>query len=111
MIERPENEETREGPSHATIFVWLFAVAAIWHYTSSASSILSYWFKYDPLVTPLVFLSIVTAFIAACYPGKTLALMVMCVGQLIAIGLRMPFVADHLVMDFFLNLGVLASFL
>lgn len=110
MIARTENQEPRVALSHATIFVWLFAVAAIWHYTSSASSILSYWFKFNPLVTPLVFLSIVTAFIAACYPNKTLALMIMCVGQLFAIVLRMPFVADHLVMEFFLNLSILASF-
>lgn len=110
MTERPEIQEMREGPSHAAIFVWLFAISAIWHYTSSSSAILSYWFKYDPLVTPLVVLSIVTAFIAACYPSKTIALMVMCVGHLIAIFLRFPFVADHIVMELFLNLSILGSF-
>lgn len=91
--------------------MWLFAVSAIWHYTSSSSDIINYWFTYNPLVTPLVFLSIASAFIAACYPTRTWALMTMCLGQLIAIFLRYPFVADHLVMELFLNLSILISFL
>lgn len=103
--------QSSNGPSHATIFIWLFAVSAIWHYTSSGGEIVQYWFRYDALVTPLIALSIVSAFIAACYPTKILAVMAMCIGQLIAIGLRMPFVADHLVMELFLNLSILASFL
>ncbi|MGI9235977.1 MAG: hypothetical protein ACR2QZ_01185 [Woeseiaceae bacterium] len=111
MSDSPAHRDDHRGPSHATVFVWLFAVSSIWHYTSSASDIVAYWFRYDPLVTPLVFLSIVSAFIAACYPTKTIALMVMCVGQLIAIFLRFPFVADHLVMELFLNLSILVSFL
>ena len=111
MTELQEEPASSQGPSHATIFIWLFAVSAIWHYTSSGSDIQSYWIRYDALVTPLVFLSIATAFIAACYPNKTAALMVMCIGQLIAIFLRFPFVADHLVMELFLNLSILAAFL
>jgi len=99
------------APSHATVFVWLFAVSAIWHYTSSSSDIINYWFTYNPLVTPLVFLSIISAFIAACYPSKIWAVMTMCVGQLIAIFLRYPFVADHLVMELFLNFSILVSYL
>jgi hypothetical protein len=98
-------------PSHASVFIWLFAVSAIWHYTSSSSDIINYWFTYNPKVTPLVFLSIGSAFIAACYPTRTWALMTMCVGQLIAIFLRFPFVADHLVMELFLNFAILISFL
>lgn len=97
--------------SHATIFVWLFAVSAIWHYTSASDDIVHYWFTYNPKVTPLVFISIVTAFIAACYPTRTWAVMTMCIGQLVAIFLRFPFVADHLVMELFLNLSILCSFL
>ena len=100
----------RKGPSHATVFVWLFAVSAIWHYTSSGSEIAGYWMRYDPLVTPLIFLSIVTAFVAAIFPDKTAALLLMAVGQLIANYLRYPFVADHLVMEIFLNLAILLSF-
>ncbi|MGI9237548.1 MAG: hypothetical protein ACR2QZ_09140 [Woeseiaceae bacterium] len=111
MSESISHREDYRGPSHATVFVWLFAVSAIWHYTSSASDIMAYWFRYDPLVTPLVFLSVVSAFIAACYPSKTLALMVMCLGQLITIFLRFPFVADHIVMELFLNLSIAVSFL
>lgn len=111
MTDLQKDPESSQGPSHATIFVWLFAVSAIWHYTSSGSDIQSYWIRYDPLVTPLLFLSIVTAFIAACYPTRTAALMLMCIGQLIAILLRFPYVADHLVMELFLNLSILAAFL
>jgi hypothetical protein len=111
MTEEQKDPESSQGPSHATIFVWLFAVSAIWHYTSSGSEIQNFWIRYDALVTPLVFLSIITAFIAACYPNKTAALMVMCFGQLITIFLRYPFVADHLVMELFLNLSILAAFL
>lgn len=99
------------APSHATVFVWLFAVSAIWHYTSSSSDIINYWFTFNPLVTPLVFLSIISAFIAACFPTKTWAVMTMCIGQLVAIFLRYPFVADHLVMELFLNLSILIAFL
>ncbi len=103
--------ENKPGPSHAAVFVWLFAVSAIWHYTSSGPEIWDYWFRYDPLVTPVISLSIVSAFIAACYPSKTLAVMVMCGSHLIAIGLRFPYVADHLVMELFLNLSILGAFL
>jgi hypothetical protein len=111
MTAQQDDPESRPGASHATVFVWLFAVSAIWHYASSGSEIENYWFRYDPLVTPLIFLSIVTAFIAACYPNKTIAVIVMCVSQLIAISLRLPFVADHLVMEFFLNMSILGAFL
>lgn len=100
-----------DGPTHATVFIWVFAVSAIWHYTSSAGEIMSYWFRYDPLVTPLVFLSIATAFIAACYPHRTAALMLMSCAQLLTIALRFPFVADHLVMELFLKCGDCAVFL
>lgn len=99
-----------DGPTHATVFIWVFAVSAIWHYTSSAGEIMNYWFRYDPLVTPLVFLSIATAFIAACYPHRTAALMLMSCAQLLTIALRFPFVADHLVMELFLNVAIVLSF-
>lgn len=108
----PSDNPANSGyPSHATVFIWLFAVSAIWHYTSSSPDIVNFWFTYNPAVTPLVFLSIATAFIAACYPNRTWAVMTMCVGQLTAILLRFPFVADHLVMELFLNLSIFASFL
>jgi hypothetical protein len=100
----------RKGPNHATVFVWLFAVSAIWHYTSSGSEIVGYWMHYDPLVTPLIFLSIATAFVAAIYPDRTAALLVMSAGQLIANYFRYPFVADHLVMEIFLNLSIMLSY-
>ena len=71
---------------------------------------MNYWCRYDPLVTPLVFLSIATAFIAACYPHRTAALMLMSCVQLLTIALRFPFVADHLVMELFLNVAIVLSF-
>jgi hypothetical protein len=98
------------GPNHATVFIWIFAVSAIWHYTSSADDIINYWFTYNPLVTPLVFLSIATAFIGALFPNKTAGLLIFSTGQLIAISLRFPFVADHLVMELFLNLCIVLSY-
>ncbi len=97
-------------PDHATVFIWIFAVSSIWHYASSSTEISRYWLQFDPLVTPLIFLSIVTAFIAATFPNRTWALLAFSLGQLIAIGLRYPFVADHLVMELFLNLSIVGSF-
>jgi hypothetical protein len=97
-------------PDHATLFIWIFAVSSIWHYASSSTEIYRYWLQYDPLVTPLIFLSIVTAFVAATFPARTWALLTFSIGQLIAIGLRFPYVADHLVMELFLNFSIVASF-
>ncbi len=111
MNTKHDDVESRTGPSHASIFVWLFAVSIIWHYTSSGTEIANYWLRYDPLITPLIFLSIVSAFIAACFPNKTAAVMVMCVSQLIALGLRFPFVADHLAMELILHLSIVCAFL
>ncbi len=102
--------QANTAPTYATVFIWLFAVSASWHYTSSSGDIVRYWLRYDALVTPLMFLSIATAFIAACYPGRTAALMLFSVTQLVAIALQFPFVADHLVMELFLNLSIVLSF-
>ena len=99
-----------DGPSHASVFIWLFAISSIWHYTSAYEDLAAYWFKFDPLVTPLIFLSIGTAFIAACAPSKTGAVLLFSIGQLVAIAARFPFVADHLVMELFLNLSVVLSY-
>lgn len=105
-----KKQSEHNAPSHATIFIWLFAIASIWHYTSSASEIVNYWLRYDALVTPLVFLSIVTAFIAASFPTKTAALLLMACAQLLAILLRYPYVADHLVMEVFLCASIVLAF-
>lgn len=101
---------TRTTPSHASIFVWLFAIASIWHYTSSGQEIANYWFRFDPTITPLIFLSIASAFVGACFPNRVTALLVFSIGQLIAICVRFPFVADHLVMEMFLHLSIVVSF-
>ena len=104
------NFKSLDGPTHATVFIWVFAISSIWHYTSSASDIASYWFQYNPLVTPLILISIGTGFLAACFPDKTRALLWLSIGQLIAIGLRFPFVADHRVMEMFLSLSIVLSY-
>lgn len=110
MENASRNLGANNEPSHASVFIWLFAIASIWHYTSSADEIANYWFHFDPLVTPIILLSIVSAFIGACFPNKTPALLVFSSGQLIAIGLRFPFVADHLVMEAFLHFSIMLSF-
>jgi len=110
MRHSSSNPTPVDGPSLATVFVWLFAISSIWHYTSSATDIADYWFRFDPLVTPLVFLSIATGFVAACFPNKTAALLLLAVGHLVTIGLRFPFVADHLVMEMFLSLSIVLSY-
>src|SRR5690242_16908680 len=110
MSERTAAFASNDGPSHASVFIWLFAISSIWHYTSAFDDVTAYWFQYHPVVTPLIFVSIVTAFIAACVPYRTRALLLMAAGQLSAILARFPFVADHLVMELFLNLSILLSY-
>jgi hypothetical protein len=100
-----------ERPQHATVFIWIFAVSSIWHYTSSSTEISRYLLHYDALITPLIFLSIVTALVAAVFPDRTWALLTFSIGQLGAIGIRFPFVADHLVMELFLNLSIVAAYI
>lgn len=102
--------DKHRAPDHATVFIWFFAVSSIWHYTSSSTEISRYLLHYDPLVTPLIVLSIVTAIVAALFPNRSWALLTFSIGQLIAIGLRFPFVADHLVMELFLNLSIVGAF-
>ena len=98
------------GPSHGTVFIWLFAVASIWHYTSSSSEILESWFRFHPVNTPLTALSVLTAFIGALFPHRSAAVLLFSFGQFAAIFTRMPFVADHLVMELVLHAGILLSF-
>ncbi len=102
---------TRTAPNHAAIFVWLFAIASIWHYTSSAEEIVNNWFRFNPTITPLIFLSIASAFVGACFPNRAAALLVFSIGQLVAICIRFPFVADHLVMEMFLHMSIVLSYL
>ena len=110
MTDKPLDKPGVGSPDHATLFIWIFAVSSIWHYASSSTEISRYWLQYDPLVTPLIFLSIATAFVAAVFPARTWALLTFSIGQLIAIGLRFPYVADHLVMELFLNFSIVVAF-
>ena len=81
---------TAPGPAHASVFVWLVASSSIWHYTSSGTEILDYWFRFDPVVTPLIALAIVTAFLGALFPNRTWAVLLFAAGQLTAIAVRFP---------------------
>jgi hypothetical protein len=98
------------GPSQASVFIWLFAIASIWHYASSSREITEAWFRFDPLRTPLLALAIVSALIGALYPQRTRAVLFFAVGQTAAIFARFPFVADHLIMELALHAGILLSF-
>ena len=106
-----DTQPAAQGPSHATLFVWMFAISSLWHYTSSANEIFDFWFHFDPVGTPLFALAIVSAFVAAVFPNKTGAVLFFAAGQTAAIALRMPFVADHLVMELGLHVAILAGFL
>ncbi len=110
MNDQSQNRIATAGPEHATLFIWIFAVSSIWHYTSSGTEIAYYLLQFNAQITPLIYLSIVTAFVAALFPNRTWAVLTFSVGQLLAIGLRYPHVADHLVMELFLNLSIVVSF-
>ena len=110
MINAASEQTSAKGPSHAHMFVWLFAIASIWHYTSSATELLRYWENFDPIVTPLIALAIITAMIVAVFPNRTPAILAFAGAQTLVIGFRFPFVADHLVMEIGLNLAILLSF-
>jgi hypothetical protein len=108
------NSDTRNpaagGPGHVSVFIWLFAIASIWHYTSSGRELLDFWARFDPTVTPLIAIAIVTAFIGALFPTRTPAVLLFAAGQVVAIFGRLPFVADHLVMELGLNLSILLAY-
>ena len=110
MVNSHTQSETRKGPSNASVFIWLLAISSSWHYTSSAHEIANDWFRFDPLITPLIFLSISTALIAATAPSKTGAVLLFAAAQVLAIGLRFPNVADHQVMELLLSLGIVLTY-
>lgn len=101
---------TAGGPDHATVFIWLFAIASIWHYTSSGRELLDFWVRFDITVTPLIATAIVTAFVGALFPTRTPAVLIFAAGQVVAISGRFPFVADHLVMELGLNTSILLAY-
>ena len=96
--------------SNATVFVWLYSVASIWHFTSSSNEIEWFWRHLDPVHTPLVTVAIVTAFIAACYPNNARAFIFMIAAQAVVIYVRLPFAPTHLVMELFFAASVLTAF-
>lgn len=105
------NDKSRTvAPSHASIFVWLFAIAAIWHYASSGGEIADAWFRFDPVRTPLLALAIVSALVGALFPERTGAVLFFAFGQFVAIFVRFPFVADHLIMELALHASILLSY-
>lgn len=94
---------------YSYVFIWAFALSSIWHYASSGFEIFSFILHFNPQVTPLIFVAILSASVAILMPGNAVALAIFSVGQLIAILGRMPQVADHLVMEAVLHLAILSS--
>jgi hypothetical protein len=88
----------------------LYAVASIWHYTSSANVVSWSWLHFDPIETPSLVIAITTAFIAACYPSSMRAFVLMIAAQAVIIFIQLPFTPTHLVMELFLALCILASY-
>lgn len=97
--------------SHATVFTWLLAVATIWHHTSSSNEVYYYWLHFDPVQTPAVILAVTTAFLAACYPTSTRFFLLFVVTQIGVIFTRIPYIPTHVVMELFLFLTMLFSYL
>ncbi len=102
--------QTAREPSHSSIFIWLFAIASIWHYTSAGGEILKYWSNFHPVITPVILAAIVGGLVAALFPNRTPAVLVFAGTQTLAISIRFPFVPDHLVMELLLNLAILLSY-
>lgn len=98
------------APTQPAVFIWLFAVAAIWHYTSSTRELAEAWFQFHPVRTPLLAIALSSAFIGALFPTRVWAVLVFAAGQLVAIYGRFPAVADHLVMEMVLHVAILLSF-
>lgn len=94
---------------HARIFIWAFALSSIWHYASSGKEIFAFWLNFNSAVSPLIFIAISTAIVAAIRPGNAQALLIFSIGQLVAILGRFPQVADHLVMEALLHISIVVS--
>ena len=110
MTTDTNSAESPAGPSHASIFIWLFAIASIWHYMSSGGELLHYWLRFDPVITPLIAIAIITSLIVAVFPNRTPAVLAFAGAQVLVNAVRFPFIADHLVMELALHLGILLSF-
>lgn len=99
------------GVNRATLFIWLFAIASIWHHTSSSHEVYYYWFHFDLIQTPAVILATVTALLAACYPGSIKALLAFVFVNIAVIATRLPFAPTHVVMELFVFLSIFFSYL
>ena len=106
----PNSKSISLAPPHSSIFIWLFALASIWHYTSSGNELVNYWAHFDPVVTPLIAIAVIASLVVAVYPDRTPALLAFSLAHVTVIGVRFPIVADHLVMELFLHLSILGSF-
>lgn len=105
------NEPAPRHPAQGTgvLAAWLIAMAAIWHYTSSSNEIWNFWLHFDPVQTPAVIAALVSALLAACFPANPRVFIGFATVQLCVIGIRLPFVPTHVVMQAFLFGGVLLA--
>jgi hypothetical protein len=93
------------------MFIWMLALAVIWHHTSSAREIVAYWLQIDPLHTPAVVVACVIALIAACYPSRSWIVGLLALTETIVVALRMPFVPTHAFMEMVMFFGVFICYL
>jgi len=86
-------------------------MATVWHYTSSSNEVWEYWLHFHPVHTPAIAAICIVGFLAAIYshlPGAALAL---AVTGIVVIGLRLPWIPTHLMMELFLFVGIVTAWL
>jgi len=105
------NTQPIDARYQSAMFIWMLALAVIWHHTSSASEIVAYWLQFDPIQTPGVVLACTVALIAACYPYKTALVGLLALVETIVIALRMPFVPTHAFMEMLMFFGIFICYL
>lgn len=100
-------QESSNCRLHAGLFSWVLAMALLWHHTSSSNEVWEYWLHFDPLITPLITITCVTAFLAACYPLKRSIFTIFAVSAFLSFIVRMPWVPTHVMMEMFLFSGII----
>ncbi|MDZ7842319.1 MAG: hypothetical protein U5R46_16090 [Gammaproteobacteria bacterium] len=94
---------------HSALVVWLLAMASVWHYTSSSNEIWEYWLHFHPVHTPAVAAICVVGFLAAIYSHLRVAALALSAAGIFVVGLRLPWIPTHLMMELFLYLGIAAA--
>lgn len=109
MTDSQSSNSIAREREHAAFVVWLLAMATVWHYTSSTNEIWEYWLHFHPVHTPAVAVICVVGFLAAIYSHHRAAALALSIAGIIVIGLRLPWIPTHLMMELFLYLGILAA--